>query len=218
MSSNKKKDIKIAFYVSNTATRVKKFLPIAAKHNLIKDIAFILIDNTENSELRSLCKEFDVHLIEKDLGDIKQKGAHISDFFLEQLQKFKVEYSFIFCDKVLKGKILEVYENKIINFHPSILPSFKGMKAIDQALNSSAILIGNTAHFVDAGVDTGKIIMQSAISRFDFDGYDSVLDMQLSMLLQIIKWFQEDRITIEKNCVRVKDANYKISNYIPNLE
>lgn len=218
MISYNRKDIKIAFYVSNTATRIKKFLPIAAQHNLIKDIAFILIDNDKNAELRELCKKFNIPIIEKDMADIKDKGQYISDLFLEQLKKFDVEYAFIFCGRILKGEILKAYENKIINFHPSLLPSFKGLKAIDQALGTDAILLGNTAHFIDANVDSGKMIMQSVISRFDFNGYDSVLDLQLLMLLQIIKWLREERVLIEEGCVRIKDANYKISNFMPNLE
>lgn len=218
MISYNRKDIKIAFCASNTATRLKKFLPIASKQNIIKDIAFVLIDNKENAELRDICKKFNVPLIEKDMADIKDKGQYISDLFLEQLEKFDVGYAFIFCERILKGEILKVYENKIINFHPSILPSFKGLKAIDQALSTDAILLGNTAHFIDESVDAGKIIMQSVISRFDFNGYDSVLDLQLPMLLQIINWLKEGRVLIEGGHVKIKDANYKISNFIPNLE
>ena len=83
--------------------------------------------------------------------------------------------------------------NRIINFHPSLLPSFPGVKAVDQALAYGTLVLGNTTHFIDEGVDTGPIIMQSILPRAAFDAYDSVLDLQVPMLTQVIRWLEEDR-------------------------
>ena len=54
-------------------------------------------------------------------------------------------------------------QGSIINVHPSILPEFKGLNAIQQALESGAKYTGVTIHYVDEGVDTGEIIQQESI-------------------------------------------------------
>ncbi len=72
---------------------------------------------------------------------------------------------------------------------------FPGLNAIDRALESRTLLLGFTAHFIDNGVDTGPIIMQSVIHRAAFRTYDDVLDLQIPMLIQIIDWLRNDRIS-----------------------
>jgi phosphoribosylglycinamide formyltransferase-1 len=55
------------------------------------------------------------------------------------------------------------FPDKIINIHPSLLPAFQGLAAVQQAIDYGAKAFGATVHFVDEGVDTGAIILQSAI-------------------------------------------------------
>jgi phosphoribosylglycinamide formyltransferase 1 len=65
--------------------------------------------------------------------------------------------------RVLTPQFLAAYPGRIINIHPSILPAFPGMDAIKQALNYGVKLSGCTVHFVDHGVDSGRIIAQRAV-------------------------------------------------------
>src|SRR5690606_39716906 len=59
--------------------------------------------------------------------------------------------------------ILQPYQGRIINIHPSLLPSFPGLDAIGQALEAGVKITGVTIHYVDEGMDTGKIIAQEAV-------------------------------------------------------
>jgi phosphoribosylglycinamide formyltransferase-1 len=118
--------------------------------------------------------------------------------------EFKIDFLFCFGDRILKGRILEVYKNKIINFHPSLLPAFSGLNAIDKALNSSVQILGNTAHFIDEGIDTGPIIMQSVIPRNSYTCYEDVLSLQIPMLLRIWELIDSNKITVIDNLVVVK--------------
>lgn len=59
--------------------------------------------------------------------------------------------------------LLDEYEKRIINIHPSILPAFPGLDAIGQALDAGVKLSGVTIHYVDSGMDTGEIIAQEAV-------------------------------------------------------
>jgi phosphoribosylglycinamide formyltransferase-1 len=71
--------------------------------------------------------------------------------------------------RVLKGDFLRAFEGRIVNIHPSLLPSFPGLEAWKQALDHGVKVAGCTVHFVDAGVDSGAIIGQQTVPVLDGD-------------------------------------------------
>ncbi|MDR3458157.1 MAG: phosphoribosylglycinamide formyltransferase [Verrucomicrobiae bacterium] len=71
--------------------------------------------------------------------------------------------------RVLKGDFLRAFEGRIVNVHPSLLPSFPGLEAWKQALDHGVKVAGCTVHFVDAGVDSGAVIGQQAVPVLDND-------------------------------------------------
>lgn len=71
--------------------------------------------------------------------------------------------------RVLKGDFLRAFEGRIVNVHPSLLPSFPGLEAWKQALDHGVKVTGCTVHFVDAGVDAGPIIGQQSVPVLDND-------------------------------------------------
>jgi len=77
--------------------------------------------------------------------------------------------------RVLKGDFLRVFEGRIVNIHPSLLPSFPGLEAWKQALDHGVKVTGCTVHFVDAGVDAGPIIGQQTVPVLDNDTPDSLI-------------------------------------------
>ena len=71
--------------------------------------------------------------------------------------------------RVLKGDFLRAFEGRIVNVHPSLLPSFPGLEAWKQALDHGVKATGCTVHYVDAGVDSGAIIDQQTVPVLDDD-------------------------------------------------
>lgn len=71
--------------------------------------------------------------------------------------------------RVLKGEFLGAFAGRIINIHPSLLPSFPGLEAWKQALDHGVKVTGCTVHYVDAGVDSGPIIGQQTVPVLDDD-------------------------------------------------
>jgi phosphoribosylglycinamide formyltransferase 1 len=77
--------------------------------------------------------------------------------------------------ELLGGPFLERFPRAVINVHPSLLPAFPGLRAIDQALAYGVKVFGVTVHFVDAGVDTGPVILQRAVELPDAATPEEVL-------------------------------------------
>jgi phosphoribosylglycinamide formyltransferase-1 len=78
--------------------------------------------------------------------------------------------------RILKGDFLRAFAERIVNIHPSLLPSFPGLEAWKQALEYGVRVTGCSVHYLDAGVDSGPIIAQSAVEVKDFDTPETLLE------------------------------------------
>lgn len=95
--------------------------------------------------------------------------------FVAALQSAKVDLVVLAgFMRVLKGDFLRAFEGRIVNIHPSLLPSFPGLEAWKQALDHGVKVTGCTVHFVDAGVDAGPIIGQQTVPVLDHDTAESL--------------------------------------------
>ena len=65
--------------------------------------------------------------------------------------------------RIISPKLIEAFPNRIINIHPSLLPKYKGLNAVEQALESDDVLTGCTVHYVTEELDSGAIIKQDSV-------------------------------------------------------
>jgi len=77
--------------------------------------------------------------------------------------------------ELLGERFLQRFPGAVINVHPSLLPAFPGLAAIEQALAYGVKVYGVTVHFVDAGIDTGPVILQRAVELPDAREAEQVL-------------------------------------------
>jgi len=215
-----KHQIKLAFYVSGRASRLVKLLQSSSI--VLKDTVLVVNDNAPNKRLSQLLSAKGIIYIEfnyKDMGlQGKERNIYISNLLLDKFRYYGVKYCFCFGRMILKGALLTKYKNRIINFHPSILPLFPGERSIDQAMDKRVFLLGNTAQFINEGTDTGPVIMQSILHRTRYIYYESVLKMQLPMIEQIYKWLISKRISVIGHKVFIKSAQYGHETYYPCIE
>ena len=95
--------------------------------------------------------------------------------YIEALQTAKVDLVVLAgFMRILKGKFLQAFQDRVINIHPSLLPAFTGLEAWKQALDYGVKITGCTAHLVDQGVDTGTILGQTEVPVQDDDDSDSL--------------------------------------------
>jgi phosphoribosylglycinamide formyltransferase 1 len=79
--------------------------------------------------------------------------------------------------RLLSEAFLSRFPNRVINVHPALLPAFRGLDAIQQALDYGVKVFGVTVHFVDQGVDSGPVILQRAIELPDAADAEAVHDL-----------------------------------------
>lgn len=96
-------------------------------------------------------------------GDYATRGARdeaLADFLAQHDVDLVVLAGFM---ELLDPSFVRRYEGRMINVHPSLLPAFPGIRAVEQAVDYGVRVTGVTVHFVDEGVDTGPIVLQEAI-------------------------------------------------------
>ena len=149
-----------------------------------------------------------------------------SDAICDQLLNAQIDFAYIFFTRLLKGRLLDTYSRRLINFHPSLLPACPGLHGFEDSLKSGALVIGSTVHFVDEGMDTGPQIMQAACpvdqTRFDpTKQRHTIFSQQVACLLQVHTWLNSGRIAIASDAdhVTIEQANHTFLNgFIPDLD
>lgn len=110
--------------------------------------------------------------------------------------------------RVLTSYFVNHFKNRIINLHPALLPSFPGMHSAKQALDYGVKVTGCTVHFVDDGVDTGPIILQSVVEIENDDTEETLLEKihneEHRIFPEAVRLFCEDRLKIEDRRVKIK--------------
>jgi len=105
--------------------------------------------------------------------------------------------------KILSPSFVDLYKHRIMNVHPSLLPSFKGLHAQKQALVAGVKISGCTVHFVDNGVDSGPIILQCPVPVYDNDDElslsERILVKEHEIYVRAIKLFTLKQISVVGN-------------------
>jgi len=103
--------------------------------------------------------------------------------------------------RILEGEVLTAFAGRVMNVHPSLLPSFKGLNAQRQAFDYGVKLAGCTVHFVDASLDGGPIILQAAVTVNDGDDADSlrvrILSEEHRMVARAADLFARGKLRVE---------------------
>lgn len=112
--------------------------------------------------------------------------------------------------RLLSPVLLRAFENKILNIHPSLLPSFPGLHAVRQAVDAGVRVAGCTVHLVDEGTDTGPILVQAAVPVLDGDDEAAlaarILVQEHRCYPRAIALWAAGRVRLEGRRVRVDGA------------
>ena len=102
--------------------------------------------------------------------------------------------------RVLTPRFLEAFPGRIVNIHPALLPAFPGTDAVRQALDYGVKITGCSVHFVDAGVDTGPVILQRAVPVLDADDEISLAERihreEHALLVEVLDLIAARRVRV----------------------
>jgi phosphoribosylglycinamide formyltransferase 1 len=126
----------------------------------------IVISDVENAGILSLARDFQIPGLYVRPGRFRAKlEPEIEEDVVRLLREASVELVVLAgFMRIVKQPVLRAFPGRIINIHPSLLPKFPGLEAWKQALAAGETVTGCTVHYVDAGVDTGKILAQKTVS------------------------------------------------------
>lgn len=141
----------------------------------------------------------------KDFPDRDTYFGHIAHEFKRRETGLIILAGFML---VVGKPLIEKFTNRIMNIHPALLPSFPGLHGQKQAVDYGVQISGCTVHFVDEGMDTGPIIVQSAVPAYPDDTEESlskrILKQEHKIYPLAIKYFVEGKITVEGRKVTVQ--------------
>jgi phosphoribosylglycinamide formyltransferase-1 len=110
--------------------------------------------------------------------------------------------------RILAPVFVDAFDGKLINLHPSLLPSFKGAHAVRDALDFGVKVTGSTVHFVDNDVDHGAIIMQKPTPVRDDDTeealHERIKALEHRLLPEVCTLLLEGRVELVDRRVRIK--------------
>ena len=157
--------LKLGVLISGNGSNLQSIIDHIEKGSL-KAIIKIVISNNPEAYGITRAKKHGIPVVVLKNGDFKNK----EEFDLELIRILKnngvdlvILAGFM---RIITPALLKAFPHKIMNIHPALLPSFPGIHGQKQALEYGVKLSGCTVHFVDEGVDTGPIIIQSAVQVF----------------------------------------------------
>ena len=151
--------IRTAVFISGTGSNLKSLIKFSKTNKSPISIEFVFSNNSKARGL-NYAKKYD---IKKKVLNFKNKN--LSEKKL--LSALKLNNIEMIClagfMKILTGNFIKKFKGKILNIHPSLLPKYKGLNTHKRVLNNKEKYSGCTVHFVNARLDSGKIILQKKV-------------------------------------------------------
>lgn len=166
----------IAIFASGTGSNFDALITAIERGDLPANVKLLVCDK-KSAKVIEKAEKKGLPTLVFSAKDYASK-ADYEKMIVENLHQRGVEWVVLAGYMRLLGEtLLQAYPNKIINIHPSLLPSYKGKDAVQQALASGEKTVGVSIHYVDAGMDTGKLIAQESIHLTGRETESEVMEM-----------------------------------------
>ena len=198
---------KLAVLCSGRGTDLQSIIDAIKSGDLNAEISVVLTDKpnvkalerAEKAGIKNICVD-------------RKKFDNRADFEAELLKNLEGVDLVVLAGfmRILSPNFVRRYEGRLMNIHPSLLPSFPGAHAHRDALNYGVKVSGCTVHFVDEGTDSGPIILQAAVEVREDDTEESlsarILEQEHIIYPQAIKLFVEGKLKIVGRQVKILEV------------
>ena len=148
----------LAILISGNGSNMLNILEACEKNILSSNVKVVITNNKNSKGIQAAKKKTKICVINEI--EMTKFEAELNKILITEKVNFICLAGFM---KMLSKKFVNDWDKKIINIHPSLLPSFPGLNPVKQALDKGVKYTGCTIHFVDEGMDTGQIIDQRVI-------------------------------------------------------
>lgn len=201
--------LKLAIFGSGSGTNCQAIIDAIDAGTLDAEIRCILSD-VEDAPILERARKHSIPAIYFDCAPFKTKlDGEAEQNVLRMLEEHDVNFiALAGFMRIVKDGLLKAYAGRIINIHPSLLPSFPGLDGGKQAFDYGVKFTGCTVHFVDAGVDTGAIINQKVIAIDNDDTLDTMMKklhaQEHIAYPEALQWIAEGRIQLNGRRITLK--------------
>lgn len=201
--------LKLAIFGSGSGTNCQAIIDAVEAGALDAEIQCVLSD-VEDAYILERARKHNIPAIWFDCAPFKTKlDGEAEQKVLQILMDHDVNFiALAGFMRIVKGGLLNAYAGRMINIHPSLLPSFPGLDGGRQAFEYGVKFTGCTVHFVDAGVDSGSIITQKCVAIEDADTLDSLMTkihaQEHIAYPEALQWIAESRINFDGRRITLK--------------
>ena len=196
--------LNLAILISGRGSNMENILK-SIKKNKIPVNPSVVISNKSDAKGLEIAKKLGVKTEVVESNGLEGGSWEYDSKIVTVLEKYKVTpQNGLIClagfMRIMSSEFIKHYKGRILNIHPAILPSFPGLHSQRHALDYGVKYAGCTVHFVDEGVDTGPIILQSIVKVRDDDTEESlskrILKQEYKIYPKAVKMFAKGKIKI----------------------
>ncbi len=207
--------LKLAVCVSGGGTNLQAIIDAIDNGTITNARIEVVISNNPNAYALERAKQHGIKAVCISPKNFMNRES-FNEEFLKQLDSYQVDLVVLAGFLVvIPEQMIASYRNRIINIHPSLIPSFcgtgyYGLKVHEGVLSRGVKITGATVHFVDEGTDTGPIIMQKAVA-VEADDTPEILQKRVMeqaewiIMPQAIDMIANGKVTVEDGRVRIKE-------------
>ncbi|MDE5781023.1 MAG: phosphoribosylglycinamide formyltransferase [Lachnospiraceae bacterium] len=207
--------LRIGVLVSGGGTNLQAVIDALNSGKITNACIEVVISNNKNAYALERARNNDIEAIcisPKDFDDRSQ----FNQALINKLDEYNLDLIVLAgCMVVLPAELIQKYRNRIINIHPSLIPSFcgkgyYGLHVHEEVLARGVRITGATVHFVDEGTDTGPIILQKAV-EVKYDDTPEILQKRVmeqaewKIMPEAIDLIANGRISVEDGKVKIAD-------------
>lgn len=190
---------RIAVFASGSGSNFQAILDAIARGELDVQVELLVCDRP-NALVMERAKQANVPVFAFRPKEYPNREAYESEI-LQKLQACGVELIVLAgYMRIVTDVLVNAYSGRMINIHPSLLPSFPGVDAIGQALDYGVKVTGVTVHFVDGGLDSGPVIAQRTVEVLEGDGAEELAArihaVEHELYPEVIRWLSEGRVRL----------------------
>ena len=186
--------MKVVILGSGKGTNAEAIMNAASENQLAKVEIVGVLSDSQDAMILKYAKSHSIRNAFLEPGEHKYRLLNEEeDIWIKAIQELQPDLIVLAgFMRILDSKFLSTFENKIINLHPSLLPSFPGLNSIEKAFEKKVKITGCTVHWVNEKIDEGEIIAQAPVRIMNGDDLNMVKQKVQAAEHMLLPWVIRD--------------------------